>query len=211
MITITGTNFLPSSLLSCRIGSSIMLSAVYVNSTAIQCMTPPSLLGAGSVEVSVSNNGEDYSDTFALFEYVNDTRVTSIHPISGSVSGGTVVTIRGYGFEDNTHYECQFGENHKVNTSFVSGNEMLCSSPFAMNSGVVDVVILSSSKILHGNSFKYKYIEERKEPKKAELLPYNEVRRTKIINQHCEGRDKEQIAVLDSNKLNGETDLSEVR
>ena len=144
MITITGTNFLPSSLLSCRIGSSIMLSAVYVNSTAIQCMTPPSLLGAGSVEVSVSNNGEDYSDTFALFEYVNDTRVTSIHPISGSVSGGTVVTIRGYGFEDNTHYECQFGENHKVNTSFVSGNEMLCVTTSSNVAGAIDFNLLSS-------------------------------------------------------------------
>lgn len=66
-VTVTGSNFVSSALLSCKFGSAAAQAAVYLTASKLTCVSPAH--GVGNVTVSVSNNGVDFSAA-APFEYL---------------------------------------------------------------------------------------------------------------------------------------------
>ena len=59
----------------------------------------------------------------------NNITFASTWPTRGSVSGGTIISLKGTGFEDTSELSCQFGQNIIVSAVFVSSTEISCSTP----------------------------------------------------------------------------------
>ena len=96
-VTITGTNFLTGA--TVRVGGGTATGVTVVSSTSITANTPSHSAGPGTVVV-VNTDGQSGSLTNG-FTYVvinSAPTVTSITPNSGTINGGTAVTITGTGF-----------------------------------------------------------------------------------------------------------------
>eukprot|EP00814_Leptocylindrus_danicus_P016055 CAMPEP_0116049566 /NCGR_PEP_ID=MMETSP0321-20121206/30235_1 /TAXON_ID=163516 /ORGANISM="Leptocylindrus danicus var. danicus, Strain B650" /LENGTH=663 /DNA_ID=CAMNT_0003532005 /DNA_START=372 /DNA_END=2360 /DNA_ORIENTATION=+ len=115
VVIIVGTNFLPSDNLRCRFGV-FTTEADFVSSTEVTCSVPPSSEGSSDVTVGVSNNGVDFAeDDSVLFSYIEEVKIESVWPQHGSISGGTVVTVTGSGFdEEDSTLSCMFGDEYQV-------------------------------------------------------------------------------------------------
>lgn len=66
-ITVTGTNFVQSSNLQCKFGST-EVAATYVTGSLARCVTPAAAT-ATSVTVEVSNNNQDYTASGIAYTY----------------------------------------------------------------------------------------------------------------------------------------------
>ena len=140
-VTITGTGFLFSSLLSCLFGN-VMSTASYVNETSLTCTSPPSTATALQVvTVSVMANGIDRTisqighEADVSFEYVALPTVTSILPSSGPRTKITVITVRGSNFVNTSSFICRFVDSNEfainVGATFLHSTAISCSVPLA--------------------------------------------------------------------------------
>ena len=87
IMTLHGTNFVPSGKMSCRFGEEIV-PAHYVSGDSIQCVVPGKGLSA-AVVVSVSRNSVDYSDSTMVYTYTENessAMISSVEPRFFSVS-----------------------------------------------------------------------------------------------------------------------------
>lgn len=109
VVTVVGRNFLPSEGVSCRFGAFEPSSAEFIASDAIRCTAPPSPHGPLEVEVAVSNNLVEFSESSATFTYVPEIRSQGFRPAAGPLSGGTVVSIEASGFTSASRPSCKFG------------------------------------------------------------------------------------------------------
>ncbi len=101
LVTITGTNFPPQSANpALRIGNAPLTQVTVVNSTTMTGVTGPHAAG-GPFDLELTFSAGDRQPTYArlgrAFTYAGPT-LTSISPNSGSVLGGTPVTITGTNF-----------------------------------------------------------------------------------------------------------------
>ncbi|CAM9091873.1 unnamed protein product, partial [Phaeothamnion confervicola] len=139
VVIIRGTGFAYSAGLTVRFGTATV-PAVFINATELRCTvpppSPPAQVAASSsvVAVAVSNNGVDFGTATVRFEFRRAARVTSAFPTEGSAAGGTVVTIRGAGFESvggisAPSATCRFGTAPGVTAVVISDVELLCASP----------------------------------------------------------------------------------
>jgi len=95
MVKVTGTNFLNSSAVTCRVGSSTRSKATYVSSTEVLCMIP-SMESHGEMMISVANNGHDFSFHNGASIVIEEVPgVIALVPEKGLRSGGALVTIIG--------------------------------------------------------------------------------------------------------------------
>jgi IPT/TIG domain len=92
-VTITGTNFVSGA--TVQFGSNSATSVVVVSSTSITCVTPAGSAGAVNVAVTVGANTGTLTNGFT---YVVTPTVTAVSPTSGTVGGGTPITITGTNF-----------------------------------------------------------------------------------------------------------------
>jgi len=93
LVTIIGEHFL-SGETSCRFGQSPATPADVLTSSSIRCFSPASS-GEGVVDVAVSVNGVDFSESSAPFSYRMAAMVSGLRPMRVSMSGGTMVTVFG--------------------------------------------------------------------------------------------------------------------
>lgn len=128
VVTVVGRNFLPSEGLSCRFGVSAPSPAKFIASDALRCVAPPTPAGLAEVEVTVSNNVIEFSDSSATFAYHPATRPERFSPVAGPLSGGTVVAVDGRGFSSTSRLECRFGRV-TVKATLVSSARILCITP----------------------------------------------------------------------------------
>ena len=91
-ITITGTNL--TGAISVTVGGTQATSVVVVNATTITALTPAATEGVKPIVVSTLGGATTQT---VLFNYINvpAPTITSVSPISGSMSGGTAITITG--------------------------------------------------------------------------------------------------------------------
>ena len=91
-ITITGTNL--TGAISVTVGGTQATSVVVVNATTITALTPAATEGVKPIVVSTLGGATTQT---VLFNYINvpAPTITSVSPISGSISGGTAITITG--------------------------------------------------------------------------------------------------------------------
>jgi hypothetical protein len=158
LITVYGHNFVHGPSLRCNFNNSEHSSAIFFNSTVIKCVTTP-FKGdtGGTVDVRVSNNGMDYSNTRATFRYDAQFEITSIYPTSGPSTGNTIVKISGENFVNFSNFLCSFG-NSTVKATFISTKEIECTSPpFSISRGVVslDIALTGKEFTRNGKNFSF--------------------------------------------------------
>ena len=150
-VTITGTNFATGATVT--IGGTAATGVTVVNSTTITATTPAH--AAGAVGVTVTNL-DTQSATLAIgFTYLGPPpAVTGVSPISGSISGGTAVTITGTGFAAGA--TVTIGGNTATGVTVVNSTSITATTP-AHTAGAVGVTVTNadSQSGTAANAFTY--------------------------------------------------------
>ena len=130
-VKISGRSFVNSTTLSCKFGL-IATKAIFLSNSEIQCISPRQDLPLmHEVNVSLSINGQDFFNPENLvFSYILRPTLNDVHPLSGPIHGGTMVTIKGnhLTFRSQKQSKCRFGSN-LVEAKVLDDNTITCSSP----------------------------------------------------------------------------------
>ena len=137
VVTFTGSSFSPflSSGAFCKIGSHLS-PLVFISSDTMVCTSSGELRPTSSY-ITLLCDGVQLPTGFA-FAYRSAPTIDSIKPRLGPVTGGTIVTLAGHGFEANRASQCYFGLVRSI-AFFVSANQLLCVSPARQAVGMVDI------------------------------------------------------------------------
>ncbi|MGA9800313.1 MAG: IPT/TIG domain-containing protein, partial [Terriglobales bacterium] len=137
-VTITGTGFLSGATVT--LGGSSATGVTVVSPTSITATTPAH--AAGAVNVVVKNTDSQTGTLTNGYTYTNPApTVTSISPLSGTTSGGTVVTITGTGFLSGA--TVSLGGNAATAVTVVSATSITATTP-AHAVGAVNVVVTNT-------------------------------------------------------------------
>lgn len=99
-ITVTGAGFVPGTTIT--VGGLAAISVIVINSTTLTAVTPAYVSGSLVKDVVV-NNGAGSATLAASFSYVAPApTITGFSPNSGSIVGGTTVTVTGSSFTPST-------------------------------------------------------------------------------------------------------------
>ncbi|XP_056106662.1 fibrocystin-L-like [Rhinichthys klamathensis goyatoka] len=99
VLTITGSGF-DGGNVTIKIGD-VECSVLQITNTSITCQVGPASAGVQPVSLSFSVLGNaQYQSNNSLFTHLLG--VTSINPTTGSVAGGTILIVSGYGFRNDT-------------------------------------------------------------------------------------------------------------
>ncbi len=134
LITLTGTDFLPGA--SVRLGGVPAFAVTVTSPTTATALTNSN--AAGVVDVVLTNPDLQTSTLAAAFTYDPAPTLASISPISGTTTGGTVVTLTGSGFL--TGATVLFGTDAATNVTVVSATQLTATTP-ARAVGVVSVTV----------------------------------------------------------------------
>lgn len=107
VVTLTGSNFVPSVPALCRFGS-VNISATFSSTTSVLCSAPPQAT-ISTVEVAVTFNSADYTSNYVPFAYLGIFLVMicdvthgvvmphldEVIPLVGPTTGGSVITLNG--------------------------------------------------------------------------------------------------------------------
>ncbi|KAK9957826.1 hypothetical protein ABG768_012036 [Culter alburnus] len=100
VLTITGSGFDDGNI-TVKTGD-VECSVLQVTNTSITCQVGPASAGVYPVSLSFSVLGNAQYQNNNSFNFTHLLGVTSINPTTGSVAGGTIVTVSGYGFSNDT-------------------------------------------------------------------------------------------------------------
>ena len=103
-VIVSGSNFLNIENISCKFGA-IVVKAEWISMFLIRCMSPQQI---GSVRLSVSNNGIDFSSSNVEFTYQPRMILESLSPTSATTLGGTLVSVSGTNLRSYGHPSCHF-------------------------------------------------------------------------------------------------------
>lgn len=141
-ITIYGEAFTAST--TVQIGGNPATGVTFFNEFLIQCIAPP---GTGIVDVAVFDGLQEYTEP-SFFEYaeITDIHISGISPTTGSVSGGTSITITGTGFTSDCEVYLGFYDGiYELASSIdvVSDTEITCNTPaWIEDPGSVDLIVI---------------------------------------------------------------------
>jgi hypothetical protein len=134
IVTVVGRNFEHTSELRCQVGDVQASMARYISTSTAICALPTR--GAGTVTVSVSNNGVDF-DVGVRFKYLTVPKVMSIVPSMGPTLGGGIVTMYGIGLgQYDVGVKCIFGQDQTM-AQKLNASAVLCVVPSGGSAGVV--------------------------------------------------------------------------
>lgn len=137
-VTLMGAGF-PSGGLQVLFGDTQSPSVTRVSSSELRVVAPRSSM-VGLVDVRVQ--GQGVGDVLRrAYRYVEDTRVTNIEPLTGTMFGGTSVVFTGQGFEGTT--EVFFGETPVPSFRVESPTRLVVTSPRHMDTEAVPVRIVT--------------------------------------------------------------------
>ncbi len=142
-VTLTGSGFLSDGAAQNAVtfGSITASNVVVRNNTTIDCTVPPGTSGL-AVQVSVNNvNGAGSLPNG--YRYHARPRLTSVTPASGPRAGGTLVTVRGGGFQVDSPgtNRITFGGVQASAVSVIDDTRLTCVTPAGAAPGAVDVVL----------------------------------------------------------------------
>ena len=138
LVTITGTNLVSGA--AATFGGTDASDVTVVSSTSITAMTRAAT--AGAVTVLVTNPNDQSASLNSGYTYTANPTLTSVSPSSGSVSGGTLVTITGTNFASGA--TVTFGGTAATKVTFVSSTSITVTTP-VQTAGGVSVVVTNSN------------------------------------------------------------------
>lgn len=124
---------------ACRFGNTTTAAYILRSKHAIVCKSPPAPLDLSVVNLSISLNGVDFASSSAQFEYSPDLFVRSISPASGSIDGGTIVSIIGNNVE--LAAGCRFDGEIGYLSSDKSSTALSCVTPKVNSVGMVELFL----------------------------------------------------------------------
>jgi len=157
VVTVVGRHFVRSGELSCRFGLQDSLRGEYGSSTMVTCVVPERV--AGTVAVTVSNNGIESGSDGVLFQVKDLKSAWKVYPSNGPLTGGTLVTLMGAGGQgaDAHMMRCRFGEDLVVPLS-ASSEGVVCVAPSGETVGGVRLTLVdAASQNTLGESVLYRY------------------------------------------------------
>jgi hypothetical protein len=105
-VTVFGTNFVRSGLLSCKFGL-VQVPAAFVSAVELTCISPAH--APATIAIEVSNNGVDFTSSLLPFAFRAPPLVRYVTPAAGPVGGGTPIRVYGVYFPNVTSLACRFG------------------------------------------------------------------------------------------------------
>lgn len=126
-ITVSGYLFLNSPNLRVRIDATLY-TPVFVSSQELHVTT--NAHGAGSYQVRVTNNLQEFSTDTVNVQFTTPITVASFTPVNVTWLGGTLVTITGAGFYNTSLAVCQFGTGTLAPAQIASTTTATCAAPF---------------------------------------------------------------------------------
>eukprot|EP00960_Hanusia_phi_P059677 764256-Hanusia_phi.AAC.1 len=133
--------YFESSKLLCKFGSE-MLDGQLIFETLVECVSPRQQ--EGYVYLEISEDGVHWTQSQILFLYHNPMSIFSMSPTTGTLSGGTKLTIMGSRFLSELVW-CKFGNSLIIGT-VVNSEVILCTTPPFAHGGTVDVEISQNQK-----------------------------------------------------------------
>jgi hypothetical protein len=151
-ITISGSGFIHSPLVSCLFGSK-RVQGLYVSSTTCLCQVPA--LDAGNILVSLSFDGQSTTN-YIIGNVIPVMSVKAVIPSVGFVSLGGVVTVSGSGFINSSMLRCLFGDAATFAT-FYTDAMVVCSLPgsYAPSTVVINLHYVNGFRSLSAVSFDF--------------------------------------------------------
>ncbi|OQR94449.1 hypothetical protein ACHHYP_01279 [Achlya hypogyna] len=135
LVHVFGANFRLGVELGCLVDTTVV-PAIFVNSSAVQCLLPPHPLG--QVSITVTNNGVDYAAPALGFRFIPDIRVARLRPTFGLVAGQTPVFVQGINFLNVSELSCRFGDL-VTKATYISPELLLCIAPSRVGNLVAPV------------------------------------------------------------------------
>lgn len=137
-VTVTGTSFAPG--VTVRFGTVAAINVVVNSGTSLTVVSPAGSIGA--VDVTVTNSqGTSPTGIADQFVYTSPA-VNSVMPDAGPVTGGTSVTILGFGFAPGA--TVKFGTVAASSVVVKSANAITAKAP-AGTAGSVDVTVTTAA------------------------------------------------------------------
>jgi len=137
-VTITGTNFVAGATVT--IGTTPAASVTVINSSTITATTPAG--SAGAVAAAVTNPGGQSGSLAGAFTYIGPPTVTNVSPNSGSIAGGTAVTITGANFA--TGVSVKFGTAAATGVSVINSSTITAMTPAGV-AGTATITVTNSN------------------------------------------------------------------
>ncbi len=134
-ILVAGEGFTPTSRFF--IGPLEVTDLQLESATRARMTTPPGSLGFAPVIVT---DGPLSFREEVGFRYTADIAVTGIHPVRGSIAGGTLLTIRGAGFFGPT--QVKLGRETCLDPQIIDPATLICTTPPGRE-GAVDVKVVA--------------------------------------------------------------------
>ena len=132
-ITVYGSGFIPNDNATCIIENKDVKPTVLTWGKMV-CPIPPTPSGEnffGRVPLEITVNGIDYSKFPQGFQYYPQPVVTAVEPLSGPVSGGSMITVYGGPFKasfDSANVTCAIGDFYSA-AIMVDDHTLQCISP----------------------------------------------------------------------------------
>jgi hypothetical protein len=141
VVTVTGGSFYNTEGLACMFGTVTQLGT-YDTSTTVLCRSPASSV---ALTVLVSNNLNNWSASGPVFNYTTSALLSTATPPSGTVLGGTVVTVTGANFD--TDALCMFGSTASTAYTYMSASLLLCATPLSGAAGTVALEVTNDNEV----------------------------------------------------------------
>ncbi|RHY28711.1 hypothetical protein DYB32_005759 [Aphanomyces invadans] len=161
VVHIIGSGFENHVELACRFGTA-SVAAMFVNSTLIQCESPPHTVG--TVPLQVTWNGLDEAVASLAFRFVADMEVRVIQPLQSLVTGQRPVFVKGLNFMNTSALGCRFGDVMSPAT-FVSSTLLVCIVPSRVGDvvdpvGLVSFEVTSNGVDYTASGVQFEYVRE---------------------------------------------------
>ena len=140
----------------CRLGFDGLISAEQVSSALLKCEAPAHEAGRVVIEVSTSDDGQQFSHSDMVYEYAKEFSVVGVEPRDGSQSGGTIVRLALSMADAPLMATCRFGTIGPI-ASRSGGGGIECAAP-AQDGGPVTVAASSNIEVWGVSEVAFEYL-----------------------------------------------------
>lgn len=137
-ITLRGSRLAPKTQVS--VGGKTCVQMRVASTQNVSCVVQPH--SEGQHRVVVTNQLGQESSEDVQFSYFTPTRITSVTPTVGPLSGGNAITVLGTGFRSGARV--QVGSANCSNVSLVSSTELKCQISGTARAGSVTVTVTNT-------------------------------------------------------------------
>lgn len=144
-ITVTGSGFVDSPGVACRLDSTSLVRATYISSTTVEC--PMVAIEEGSVSIDITLNGLEYTSDSVTVTGYKLPKVSDVSPSYGPLHG-KMVTVLGQNFRpsDRCFFRDDVGSLQTAISEYnqyVSSSEIRCMTPRAWTPVVSSLVVMN--------------------------------------------------------------------